>query len=105
MEDNSLLPRMYDKRPTVVYPRLEGNLERARASMLGHLGDYQAARTDRLARLRRQRSSVSAARELIEASVTHGTLPGRMLLLGAKMLPPVGRPEAARDRAERKRLT
>src|ERR1700681_440209 len=46
-----------------------------------------------------------AVRSPVEASITSGTRPGRVLLIGVKALPPVGRIASMRERAERKCLT
>ncbi|HYJ00356.1 MAG TPA: SIR2 family protein [Thermoleophilaceae bacterium] len=103
--DKALFRKLYEPVPALQCPRLPGELDRARAAVLGHLGDLKAAQAQRRALLRRRGARQEAARALLSASITHGTGPGRLLLLGARALPPIGRLEALRTGAERKRLT
>lgn len=102
--DPRLLALMFES-PTVTFPPLEGDLDWARASMLGHLGDHGAAQAQRRALLRRRGARIRTARALIGASVTNGTGLGRAILVGARALPPVGRLAEVRAGAQRKWIT
>jgi SIR2-like domain len=102
----SLARRLFDDLPPLVYPPLPGAPEWARPSVLGHLGDYRAARHAYAGLILHSHERLEAARALVRAEITHGGRPVAVALRVAEAIPsPGGQRRPWREIAHRKRLT
>lgn len=102
--DLDLARQLFEPLPTLTYPPLPGAPEWARPSVLGHLGDYRAARRAYAQLAVRSNERLRAARALMRGEITHG---GRAVgaALRVAELAPWGRSSEWRKTSRRKRLT
>jgi SIR2-like domain len=104
--DPSLARQLFDDVPPLTYPRLPGAPEWAKPNVLGHLGDYRAARRAYFELILHSGNRRKAARALARAEITHGGRLTAVALGAAEAIPSLGgRRRAWRETARRKRLT
>lgn len=103
--DSALVTRLLERVPGTTYPALTGALERARATILGLLGDTPAERATYLRMLARPGGWRAAAGGLLDLVLNHGAARLAIALRLARFVPPLGPLRAVAERAERKRVT
>jgi SIR2-like domain len=103
--DPALTHELFAPLPAIAYPPLPGAREWARPSVLGHLGNYRAARHAYAQLAVRSSGRLRAARALVRAEITHGGRAVAAALRVAELAPSFGRSQPWRETARRKRLT